>query len=163
VLESDGTKDVFLATAKGQSIRFAEKGVRPMGRAAAGVRGIRLRKGDAVIGVGMAREGADLLVASVHGYGKRTNLEEYRSQSRGGLGIKTMNVTKKTGAVLGMRIVDDNDDLLIITNSGTIIRQPVAKIRRIGRSTQGVRLIRLSGKDQVASIARVVGRDDEAV
>jgi DNA gyrase subunit A len=160
VLESDGTKDIFLATAKGQSIRFSEEDVRPMGRTAAGVRGIRLRKGDAVIGTGMAREGADLLVAAVHGYGKRTDLEEYRSQSRGGLGIKTMNVTRKTGPVVGMRIVDDNDDLLIITTSGTIIRQPVAAIRRIGRSTQGVRLIRLTGKDQVASIARVVRRED---
>jgi DNA gyrase subunit A len=108
----------------------------------------------------MARENADLLVAAVHGYGKRTALDEYRSQSRGGLGIKTMNVTAKTGAVVGMRIVDDGDDLLIITTSGTIIRQRVAQIRRIGRSTQGVRLIRLSGKDRVASIARVVGRDE---
>jgi DNA gyrase subunit A len=161
VMESDGTRDVFLATAKGQSIRFSEDDVRPMGRTAAGVRGIRLRKGDAVIGTGMARKGADLLVAAVHGYGKRTSLDEYRAQSRGGVGIKTMNVTKKTGPVLGMRIVDDNDDLLIITTSGTIIRQRVREIRRIGRSTQGVRLIRLSGKDQVASIARVVGRDDQ--
>ncbi|HUU53738.1 MAG TPA: DNA gyrase subunit A [Armatimonadota bacterium] len=160
VLESDGTKNVFIATAKGQSIRFSEDEVRPMGRSAAGVRGIRLRKGDTVIGVGMARESADLLVAAEHGYGKRTDLEEYRSQSRGGIGIKTMNVTPKTGPVVGMRIVDDNDDLLIITTSGTIIRQRVAKIRRIGRSTQGVRLIRLDKGDQVASIARVVRRDE---
>ncbi|MCJ7822194.1 MAG: DNA gyrase subunit A, partial [Armatimonadetes bacterium] len=161
VLETDGRKDIFVATAKGQSIRFSEDEVRPMGRPAAGVRGIRLRKGDAVIGVGMAREGADLLVAAAHGYGKRTDLEEYRSQSRGGIGIKTMNVTPKTGAVVGMRIVDDNEDLLIITSSGTIIRQGIAKIRRIGRSTQGVRLIRLSGNDQVASIARVVREEEE--
>ena len=161
VLETDGTKDIFLATAKGQSIRFSEEEVRPMGRPAAGVRGIRLRKGDAVIGVGMAREGADLLVAAKHGFGKRTDLEEYRSQSRGGIGIKTMNVTPKTGPVVGMRIVDDNDDLLIITTGGQIIRQRISNLRRIGRSTQGVRLIRLGKGDHIANIARVVRREEE--
>ncbi len=159
VMETDGTKDIFLATAKGQSIRFSEGQVRPMGRPAAGVRGIRLRAKDAVIGMGMERKGADLLVAAEHGYGKRTDLDEYRPQSRGGLGIRTMKVTPKTGPVVGMRIVDDDDDLLIITSSGQIIRQRVSEIRRIGRSTQGVRLIRLDKGDKVASIARVVGRD----
>jgi len=161
VTETDGTKDIFLATVQGQSIRFSEEQVRPMGRTAAGVRGIRLRAKDAVIGMGVAREKADLLVAAKNGYGKRTDLDEYRPQSRGGIGLKTMNVTKKTGPVVGMRIVDDGDDLLIITTLGTIIRQQVAKIRSIGRSTQGVRLIRLDKGDQVASIARVVGRDEE--
>jgi len=161
VTETDGTKDIFLATVQGQSIRFSEEQVRPMGRTAAGVRGIRLRAKDAVIGMGVAREKADLLVAAKNGYGKRTDLDEYRPQSRGGIGLKTMNVTKKTGPVVGMRIVDDGDDLLIITTLGTIIRQQVAKIRSIGRSTQGVRLIRLDKGDQVAGIARVVGRDEE--
>jgi len=107
------------------------------------------------------RDGADILVASENGYGKRTALTEYRAQSRGGIGIKTMNVTTRNGPIVGMRIVDDKDDLLIITTSGTIIRQEVAKIRQIGRSTQGVRLIRLDKGDQVASIARVVRRDEE--
>ena len=161
VTETDGTKDIFLATVQGQSIRFSEEQVRPMGRTAAGVRGIRLRANDTVIGMGVAREKADLLVAAKNGYGKRTDLDEYRPQRRGGIGLKTMNVTKKTGPVVGMRIVDDNDDLLIITTSGTIIRQQVAKIRSIGRSTQGVRLIRMAKKDKLASIARVVGRDEE--
>jgi len=160
VAETDGKRDIFLATARGQSIRFSEKEVRPMGRSAAGVRGIRLRPKDAVIGMGVARKGADLLVAAENGYGKRTDLDEYRAQSRGGIGIKTMNVTAKTGPVVGMRIVDDDDDLLIITTSGTIIRQKISEIRRIGRSTQGVRLIRLSGKDKVATIARVVRREE---
>jgi len=160
VAETDGKRDIFLATARGQSIRFSEKEVRPMGRTAAGVRGIRLRQKDAVIGMGVARKGADLLVAAKNGYGKRTSLDEYRAQSRGGIGLKTMNVSKRNGPIVGMRIVDDDDDLLIITTSGTIIRQTVSKIRRIGRSTQGVRLIRLSGKDKVASIARVVRREE---
>jgi len=161
VAETDGKKDIVLATVQGQSIRFSEEDVRFMGRTAAGVRGIRLRKKDSVIGMGVVREGADILVASENGYGKRTALTEYRAQSRGGIGIKTMNVTARNGPIVGMRIVDDKDDLLIITTSGTIIRQEVAKIRQIGRSTQGVRLIRLDKGDQVASIARVVGRDEE--
>jgi len=156
VAETDGERDIVLATVRGQSIRFSEDEVRPMGRTAAGVRGIRLRQRDAVIGMGVLREGADILVASLNGYGKRTALDEYRVQSRGGIGIKTMNVTAKTGPVVGMRIVDDRNDLLIITTSGQIIRQRVGEIRRIGRSTQGVRLIRLDPGDQVASIARVV-------
>jgi DNA gyrase subunit A len=161
VAETDGERDIALVTAKGMSIRFSEDQARPMGRPAGGVKGIRLRKGDSVIGMGVVREGADILVASQKGYGKRTELAEYRVQSRGGIGIKTMNVTPKTGPVLGMRIVDDSDDLLIITTSGQIIRQRVREIRRIGRSTQGVRLIRLDQGDQVASIARVVQAAEE--
>ena len=161
VAETDGKRDIMLATEQGQSIRFSEKQARPMGRPAAGVRGIRLRKNDSVIGMGVVRKDADLLVASENGYGKRTALTEYRAQTRGGIGVKTMNVSKRNGPILGMRIVDEDDDLLIITTSGQIIRQRVAKIRRIGRSTQGVRLIRLTGKDQVASIARVVREEEE--
>ncbi|MFB3882033.1 MAG: DNA gyrase subunit A [Armatimonadota bacterium] len=161
VAETDGKRDIVLVTEKGMSIRFPEDEARPMGRPAGGVIGIRLRKGDSVIGMGVVREGGDILVASENGYGKRTALDEYRVQSRGGVGIKTMNITPKTGPVVGMRIVDDKDDLLIITTSGQIIRQRVGEIRRIGRSTQGVRLIRLDQGDQVASIARVVQGEEE--
>ncbi len=161
VAETDGKRDIILVTRKGMSIRFSEDEVRPMGRPAAGVIGIRLRKEDSVIGMGVVREGADILVASQNGYGKRTELSEYRVQSRGGIGIKTMNVTPKTGSVLGMRIVQDSDDLLIITTAGQIIRQRVGTIRRIGRSTQGVRLIRLDQGDHVANIARVVQGEEE--
>ena len=161
VAATDGGREIVLVTEKGQSVRFREKEVRPMGRVAAGVRGIRLRKGDSVIGMGVVRKGADLLVASRNGYGKRTALTEYRAQARGGVGIKTMNVTKRNGPIVGMRIVDDEDDLLIITTGGQIIRQRVAEIRRIGRSTQGVRLIRLGKGDHVASVARVVRREEE--
>jgi DNA gyrase subunit A len=161
VAETDGKRDIVLVTRQGMSIRFSEDHVRPMGRPAAGVIGIRLRKGDSVIGMGVVRGGADILVASRNGFGKRTALTEYRPQSRGGIGIKTMNVTTRNGPILGMRIVDDEDDLLIITTTGTIIRQRVKDIRRIGRSTQGVRLIRLDSGDKVASIARVVQREEE--
>ncbi len=132
-----------------------------MGRPAGGVRGVRLRKGDRVIGMGVVREGADLLVASQNGYGKRTALSEYRAQSRGGIGIKTMNVSTRNGPVVGMRVVDEEDDLLIITTAGQVIRQGVKDIRRIGRTTQGVRLIRLDEGDQVASVARVVRQEEE--
>jgi DNA gyrase subunit A len=102
-----------------------------------------------------------VLVATREGYGKRTALDEYHRQSRGGIGVKTLNITNKNGPVVGMRIVDENEDLLIITTAGQIIRQRMAAIRRIGRSTQGVRLIRLDESDHVANIARVAveGRD----
>jgi DNA gyrase subunit A len=159
VAETDGKRDIMLATVKGQSIRFSEKQARPMGRPAAGVRGIRLRKGDAVVGMGVVRKDADLLVASEKGYGKRTALTEYRAQTRGGIGIKTMNVTSRNGPIVGMRIVDQDDDLLIITTGGQIIRQGISNLRRIGRSTQGVRLIRLEKGDHIANIARVVRRE----
>jgi DNA gyrase subunit A len=161
VADTEGKRDIILVTEKGQSIRFPEKQARPIGRTAAGVRGIRLRKGDSVIGMGVVRQNADLLVATRNGYGKRTSLTEYRAQTRGGLGIKTMNVTKRNGPIVGMRIVDEDDDLLIITTAGQIIRQLVKNIRSIGRSTQGVRLIRLDKGDNVAKIARVVRRDEK--
>ncbi len=160
VADTEGKRDIVLVTERGQSIRFPEKQARPIGRTAAGVRGIRLRKGDSVIGMGVVRKGADLLVATRNGYGKRTALTEYRPQTRGGLGLKTMNVTKRNGPIVGMRIVDEDDDLLLITTGGHIIRQRVAQSRRIGRSTQGVRLIRLGKGDKVASIARVVRQEE---
>ncbi len=161
VIVTDGKAEIVMATEHGMSIRFPEDEVRPMGRTATGVRGIRLRSGDKVVGMGAAREKADVLVATREGYGKRTALDEYRKQSRGGIGVKTLNITKKNGPVVGMRIVDENEDLLIITTAGQIIRQLMANIRRIGRSTQGVRLIRLDEGDHVANVARVAveGRD----
>jgi len=161
VADTEGKRDIVLVTERGQSIRFPEKQARPIGRTAAGVRGIRLRKGDSVIGMGVVRKGSDLLVATRNGYGKRTSLTEYRAQTRGGIGIKTMNVSKRNGPIVGMRIVDEDDDLLIITTGGHIIRQLVGQTRRIGRSTQGVRLIRLGKGDKVASIARVVRQEED--
>ena len=161
VIETDGKLHIIMATENGMAIRFPEKDVRSMGRTAAGVRGIRLRPKDVVVGMGSAREGADVLVATREGAGKRTALDEYRIQGRGGIGIKTLNITKKNGPVVGMRIVDASEDLLIITTAGQIIRQRMADIRRIGRSTQGVRLIRLDEGDHVANIARVAMEDRE--
>ena len=161
VAETDGSREILIVTEKGMSIRFAEEEVRPMGRTAAGVRGIRLRPGDSVIGMAVAREKADVLVATYEGYGKRTALTEYRLQSRGGIGVKTMNVSARNGPIVGMLMVDQDNDLMIITTAGQIIRQKVDALRRIGRSTQGVRLIRLDAEDHVAGVARVVKEEDE--
>jgi len=155
VIETDGSREMIMATERGMAIRFPEKEVRPIGRAATGVRGIRLKAGDVVVGMGAARPDADVLVATREGYGKRTALSEYRKQSRGGVGVKSLHITKRNGPVVDMRIVDESEDLLIITTQGQIIRQRMRDIRRIGRSTQGVRLIRLEESDQIASIARV--------
>jgi len=161
VIETDGKRDILMATERGMAIQFSEGEVRSMGRTATGVRGIRLREKDVVVGMGSAREGAAVLVATREGYGKRTGLDEYRKQTRGGIGLKTLNITAKNGPVVSMRIVDQNEDLLIITTAGQIIRQRMADIRRIGRSTQGVRLIRLDEGDHVANVARVAMEEGE--
>ncbi len=161
VVETDGSREILIVTEHGMSIRFPEEQVRFMGRTAAGVRGINLRNGDAVVGMGVVREDCAVLVATREGYGKRTNASEYRSQSRGGKGIKTLNVTPKNGPLVGMRIVSNDDELLIMTTAGQMIRQTVSAIRQIGRSTQGVRLIRLDENDHVASIARIVTQEEE--
>jgi len=156
---TDGKDDILLSTSQGMSIRFPEEQVRPMGRQAAGVRGIRLRKGDSLVGMAKSRKGAELLVVTELGYGKRTDLANYRAQTRGGIGIKTVNVTAKNGPLVGMAVVEPQDQLIIITAGAQIIRQRVDEIRETGRSAQGVRLIRLQEKDRVASIAIPV-KDD---
>ena len=153
---TDGKKDIVMATRKGMSIRFPEEQVRSMGRQAAGVRGIRLRKGDQAVGMAVCREGAELLVATELGYGKRTPLSDYRQQRRGGIGIKTLNITAKNGPLVGMAVVQPEDQLLAITAGAQIIRQRVGEIRETGRSAQGVRLIRLEEKDRLVSITVVV-------
>jgi DNA gyrase subunit A len=149
----------MLATQKGMAIRFPEKQVRPMGRQAHGVNGIRLRKGDRVVGMAVVREDDDLLVTTEKGFGKRTALAEYRPQTRGGLGLKTLQIAAKNGPLVDMKVVDDEDELLVITEAGHIIRQRVGAISRIGRATQGVRLIRLDAGDRVATIARVIRKE----
>jgi len=158
---TDGKQDLMMATRRGMAIRFQEKQVRPMGRTATGVRAIRLRKGDEVVAMEVVQKGADLLVGSENGFGKRTPLNEYRPQARAGIGLKTMNVTTKTGPVVDMKVVRDDDDVLVITTGGQMIRQPVAQIRRTGRAAQGVRLIRLEEKDKFAALARVVRHEEE--
>jgi len=131
-----------------------------MGRAAAGVIGIRLRPGDEVIGMEVCSESCDLLVATEKGYGKRTLITAYRPQARGGYGLKTLNITDKNGPLVDMKVVSEEDELLVITAEGHIIRQAVASISEVGRLTQGVRLIRLDEGDRVAGITKVVKHED---
>ena len=159
---TDGTNDVVLATRQGMSIRFHEKDVREMGRATTGVKGVELEKKDAVIGMVIVRRDATLLVVSELGLGKRSELEDYRVQHRGGKGIITLKVTEKTGAVVALQEVIPGDQLMIITRHGVIMRSPVDEIRVIGRNTQGVRVINLDEGDLVQDVARVVEEEEGA-
>lgn len=144
---------VILSTYKGMAIRFNENDARAMGRTAHGVRGIRLREDDYVIGMEIAKEGAELLVVTEGGFGKKTDLSEYKIQTRGGVGIKTYKITEQTGNIVGIKTVGENVDLMIITSEGVIIRMNTADISTIGRSTKGVRLVKLGDGVKVASIA----------
>jgi DNA gyrase subunit A len=156
-----GHDDVILVTADGQSIRFHEDGVRTMGRAAAGVRGIRLGKDDHVVALSIVSPDATLLVAGENGIGKRTIFDDYRVQSRGGKGIKTMKITKKTGKVVGGLTVHSGDEIMLITVGGQMVRTSVDGIRQAGRNTQGVRLVNVDEKDRLQDIAPVVSANQE--
>jgi DNA gyrase subunit A len=156
----DGTSDIILATTQGMSIRFHQGDVREMGRATTGVKGIELDKDDAVIGMVVLRRDATILVVSEHGYGKRSELSEYRVQKRGGKGIITFKVTDKTGPLVALKEVLPDDELMMITKHGVIIRVPVDGIRVIGRNTQGVRVMNLESGDAVQDVARVVKEDE---
>ena len=154
VKETDGSQKILIATHDGQAICFAEDEVRPTGRTSMGVRGIRLKDGDYVVGAGRAREGFEVLSITEKGYGKRTPVEEYRLTGRGGLGIRNYMVTEKTGGVVGIKIVDGSEDLLLVTQSGILIRTPVEHIRSAGRATQGVIVMRFKEEgDQVIALA----------
>jgi DNA gyrase subunit A len=161
VFETDGTKTVLIATHDGQACCFEEERVRPMGRTAVGVRGIKLREGDYVIGADVAEEGKTVLSITEKGYGKRTPVSEYRITDRGGLGIRNYMVTEKTGGVVGMSVVGGEEDLLLVTQSGIMIRTGVDNIRTAGRATQGVIVMRFKEEgDQVIAMAlteRVAG------
>jgi DNA gyrase subunit A len=165
IIEKDEVKDpgdgVVLITRDGMSIHFNESGVRSMGRGAAGVRGIDLYKGDAVVALAIVVPDAKLLVAGENGIGKRTDFEEYRVQSRGGKGIITMKTTEKTGAVVGALTVRDADEIMLITVKGQMVRTFVKDIREAGRNTQGVKLIELESGDKLQAIAPVIGEDKE--
>jgi DNA gyrase subunit A len=152
---TDGKKELILVTVKAMSIRFSENDVRNMGRTAMGVKAINLNEDDYVVEMGLVDEGTDLLVVSENGYGKRTSLDEYRIQTRGGKGIKTYSMSKKTGKLVGAKIVNNNDEIMIINTSGTVIRLEVNGISRFGRSTRGVKLMRIGEDDSVASIAKL--------
>ena len=165
VRDTDGNQKILIATYDGMAICFCETDIRPMGRTAAGVRGIRLRKGDHCVGAARTREGGALLTVTEKGYGKRTPIEEYlrgitcegaerEAQSRGGLGLKNYNITEKTGKVADIKVVDDNDDILLISDDGTIIRMAASDISTYGRATQGVKLMRIGEDARVISIAR---------
>src|ERR687897_678598 len=158
---TDGQQELILSTLDGQSIRFTEDQVRPTGRGTYGVLGIRLDPGDAVVSMEMLNRGASILTVSEKGYGKRTEMEEYRLQSRGGKGIITMKATEKTGRIVGGQQVTDDDQLMLVTNNGKIIRLRMRDIRVIGRNTQGVRLIDLEGDERVVSLARLAEKEDE--
>jgi DNA gyrase subunit A len=158
---TDGQQQVILSTREGQAIRFQEADVRPMGRTAGGVRGITLEPGDSVVGIDVVSPGATLLAVAANGYGKRTEMDEYRLTARGGKGVITMKTTEKTGLVVGVRMVTDDDDIMLITDGGKVIRTPVKGISVIGRNTQGVRLIDLAEGEHVVGIARLAEREDE--
>ena len=154
----------MLATRKGKLVRFNEETVRPMGRNSIGVKGVTLDKeDDAVIGMVCVTDAnkESILVVSEKGYGKRSEVEEYRKTNRGAKGVKTINITEKTGNLIAVKIVQDDDDLMIINKSGVIIRMNVDELRIMGRATQGVRLIRLDDDDAIASVAKVEVDDEE--
>ena len=157
---TDGNREMIIGTAHGQSIRFSEKDVRTMGRTATGVKGITLSRGDQVVGMDIVDEEANVLVVTENGYGKRTPMEEYRLQTRGGKGIKTLNVTDRNGPVIGLKVMSNEDDLMIVTEFGVIIRQHANGISVMGRYTQGVKLISLKEEEKVATIARVEVKDN---
>lgn len=157
---TDGNKEVIIASHLGMSIRFKESDVRPMGRTAMGVKGMELNEGDYVIGMELVKEGASVLCISENGYGKKTPVDEYRTQTRGGKGIITMNTTKKTGNLVALKMVTDDDDLMIINSEGTVIRIDTKEIATMGRNTQGVTLMKLDDEATVVSIARI-RRDQE--
>ena len=156
---TDGTNDVILATRKGMSIRFPESDAREMGRATQGVRGINLAEDDAVIGMVVVRREGSLLTATERGMGKRSSVDDYRAQKRGGKGLINLKTTEKTGRVVAVKEVTDDDELMLVTRNGVINRQPASQIRVIGRNTQGVRLITLDEGDELVDVARVVSED----
>jgi len=161
VLVTDGKGEIFIGTSNGMAIRFEEGDVRSMGRAAYGVRGITLRDDDYVVAVEEVRPAGSLLSVTEFGYGKRTELEEYRVQSRGGVGVINISASKRNGRVVGIAYVEDGDELLLITQQGMIIRMPANDVRAIGRATQGVRLIELEPEDKLVSVVRLVEKDEE--
>tara|TARA_B100002052_G_scaffold291640_1_gene311952 strand:+ start:1229 stop:3721 length:2493 start_codon:yes stop_codon:yes gene_type:complete len=159
---SNGEDDIIMATKNGKSIRFEEQQVRPTGRRTKGVRGIKLSNDDEVIGMLVVKRDGSVLVASENGYGKRSLLDEYRTQSRGGKGVYTMKKTPKTGKLVTILETTDEDDLMIITNAGVMIRQKVESIRVIGRNTQGVKLLRLDDGSKISSVTKVMNDSENS-
>ena len=161
VLQTSGEENILIATSNGMACCFSEKDVRPMGRTAVGVRGIKLREGDYVVGAGSSGSGESLLSITEKGYGKRTLLSEYPVHGRGGLGVKNYNVTDKTGAVADVKIVGPGEDILVVSDDATMIRMAADSISLLGRSTQGVRIMRLSEGSRVISIEKTDSETEE--
>ena len=163
---TNGQHHIMLAIRSGRAIRFPEASVRPMGRTASGVRGIRLANetSDYVVGmITVENKENDILVVSERGYGKRSDIDEYRITNRGGKGVKTINITEKTGSLITLKDVSDKDDLMIITQAGNILRSPVSDLRVMGRATQGVKLINLKENDPIASVACVLVNEEDSL
>ena len=160
---TNGNSQIMLAVQSGKAIRFEESKTRPMGRNASGVRGIRLKdKKDEVVGMISVNDmDANILVVSENGFGKRSSLEDYRLTNRGGKGVKTISITEKTGKLVSLKSVSDNDDLMIINKSGIAIRMQVEDLRVMGRATQGVKVISLKDGDSIAAVAKVMKDDDD--
>ena len=160
-----GNSQIMLAVKSGKAIRFEEEKVRPMGRTASGVRGVRLANdSDEVVGMICVNDfESDVLVVSENGYGKRSSIEDYRITNRGGKGVKTINVTEKTGSLIALKNVTDDNDLMVVNKSGITIRISVSDLRQMGRATQGVRIIKLRENDSIAAVAKVpaVNNDEE--
>jgi len=157
---TDGTQEIVLVTERGQAIRFAEKDIRPMGRSAAGVMAVKLDKRDRVAAMDVVRPKADLLVATEKGLGKRTPLKNYPLQSRYGKGVRTLDIKslKETGKIVAARVVNEQDEVTLISAKGMVIRTQVKTISQQGRATRGVRVMRLKKGDSVASLARIDGK-----
>jgi DNA gyrase subunit A len=160
---TDGNSQIILAVKSGKLVRFEETKTRPMGRTASGVRGITLKDDtDEVIGMVTVNDmNSEILVVAENGYGKRSSLDEYRITNRGGKGVKTLNITEKTGKLISINAVTDADDLMIINKSGLTIRMAVEDLRVMGRATQGVKLINIKGNDSIAAVTKVM-KDDVA-
>ncbi len=159
---SEGKNDIIIGTRNGMAVRFNEKDVRDMGRTATGVRGIKLSKGDVVIGMIVIRNATTLMVVTEKGFGKRSEIEDYRLTKRGGKGVITVKTSDRNGKLIAIKEVNDGDELVIITTGGMVIRQAVSDLRIMGRNTQGVRLIRLNEGDDIADIARVIPEEEGA-
>ncbi|RMC43289.1 DNA gyrase subunit A [Lactobacillus sp. ESL0233] len=163
VLSTDGKQDILIGTHLGYAVRFNETTVRSMGRTAAGVRGINLRANDYVVGSGVVSDQDEIMVISEKGYGKRTSAAEYPTKGRGGKGIKTANVTEKNGPLSGVTVIDSTQNIMVITNDGIMIRFKIDDVSQTGRSTIGVRLIKINAENKVASLAIVPAEEDQTV
>jgi DNA gyrase subunit A len=159
---TDGTRNVFLCSLMGKSIRFHEADVRPSGRVSMGVRGLKLGADDYLVGMEVLTHGQTLFTATEHGYGKRTAIDEYPVQKRGGKGVITIKTSERNGRVVTILVVSDDDEVMLVTDIGKIIRLPIRGISVISRNTQGVRLINMEPNERLVSAAALAERDDES-